>query len=253
MTTEPVYKLGRIAPTLDVRTFRLEAYLDTTVLMPSKPEWHAKRPVMKWGMYGNDSVGDCTIAALAHQRMVFSAAAGTNKAPSLSSVMGIYYRIGEQENPGETHPDKGLVELDVLKYWRQHSVDVERVLAFAAINPLNHEHVKLAADLFEGLYIGFRIPNAQQLFREFNAGERWTPEHGSDDEGHAVNITDYYGDDRLTCVSWEREQDMGWDFWDAQVDECWAIIPQEFKKFPPAGFDLAHLEADLASLGAVAP
>lgn len=250
MPNSPTFKFGKRAAVHDPRTLRAMDYIDLAALPPAPTTWAAKKPSKPWGMYANDSLGDCTCAALAHQRMVYSAGIGGNKAPTQASIVSLYYKIGRQENPGQQKPDNGLVELDVLKYWRTHSVNSEKILAFASVDPHNHEHVKLAASLFDGLYTGFGISDPAQLFREYDAQTPWTPETGQDTEGHAVDI-DEFADGTLTCVSWGREQKMTWDFWDQKVDECWVIIPQEYKVHPPTGFNLDQLEADLHGLGVV--
>lgn len=251
MTNDPAtYRLGRLPARHDPRTLRAATYLDLAQLPPAPPSWQATTPRSAWGMYANDRLGDCTCAALAHQRMVFSASIGGNKTPSEKAIVDLYYRIGAQENPGQSHPDNGLVELDVLRYWWKHQVDYEDILAFAAVDPHNHEHVKQAAVLFEGLYIGFSISDPAQLFREFDAQTPWTPEAGQDTEGHAVDLIGY-DDETVTVVSWGRKQTGTWAWWDQKVDEAWAIVPQEYKAHPPTGFKLAQLEADLAALGNV--
>ena len=51
--------------------------------------------------------------------------------------------------------DSGLNELDVLNYWRKHSVTRDKILAFASIDPKNHMHIQQAIQLFGGVYLGF--------------------------------------------------------------------------------------------------
>ena len=33
-----------------------------------------------------------------------------------------------------------------------------------------------------------------------------------------------YSQDGVWCMTWGRKQFMTWDFWDARVDECYAIV-----------------------------
>src|SRR6185369_1542776 len=67
-------------------------------------------------MDGNDTVGDCTIAALAHAITLFRGFVA--KKPSImpaAQVLKLYYRLSGGV-------DSGLAELNVLNYWRQHKV-----------------------------------------------------------------------------------------------------------------------------------
>jgi hypothetical protein len=160
-------------------------------------------------MFGNDRLGDCTIAAAAHMTQLWTAMSGRPALPTETMVEKMYYAIGRTENPGQQKPDNGLVELDVLNYWRKHGIASERAFAFAKVDRLHFDAVKHAIMLFGGCYIGFGISDAAQTFREFNARQPWTPQPGTPTEGHAVNLVGYDADG-ITCVSYVRLFEQKW-------------------------------------------
>ena len=63
---------------------------------------------------GNDTLGDCTIAAVAHAVTTYHALIKKDSIPSAKGVEKLYFHL-------TGGPDTGLNELDVLNYWRQNS------------------------------------------------------------------------------------------------------------------------------------
>jgi len=186
-------------------------------------------------MDGNDTYGDCTIAALAHALTTYRALVGQKKILSRAAVVKLYMHL-------TGGVDSGLNELDVLNYWRQNAVSGDEILAFAAIDPKNHDHVKQALKLFGGVYLGFQVQ--QNCLQDFEAHKPWTPGPLTND-GHAVYAVAYDAN-ALTVLTWGNTQQATWAWWDECVDEAYAILPPEAKNpgFAP-GFDVAELQKDL--------
>lgn len=245
-------KFGKQPARHDDRTLQFARYL--TAALPTPPQaLDYSGHVKQWPMYGNDAIGDCTCAAAGHMVELWTAMKSAKSTPSVlakSTITRMYGAVTGWPAAG----DNGANELDILNYWRKTGLTkTHKLHAFAQIQPLRHDHVMSALQLFGGVYIGFGISDANQLFREFNAGQPWTPEAGQITEGHAVNIVGYDAQG-LTCVTWGRLQRMTWGFWDNQVDEAWCILPSEWAsstKPGPTGFSLAQLDADLGALGQV--
>jgi hypothetical protein len=72
-------------------------------------------PKKLFPMDGNDTLGDCTIAALAHAITVYRGLVGKNKIMAKQDVVKLYMHL-------TCGIDSGLNELDVLGYWRSHAV-----------------------------------------------------------------------------------------------------------------------------------
>lgn len=240
------YRFGKHPPKNDYRTLRFKNYLgpalpppppDLNTLMRVYDHTHISDPTKLFPMDGNDTLGDCTIAALAHAITVFGGMAGSG-APEIMAkpaVVKTYMHL-------TGGVDSGLNELDVLNYWRQTKVGGDKILAFAKIDPKNHTHIQQAIQLFGGVYLGFQCQ--QNCVQEFDAKQPWTPGPLTQD-GHAVFAVGYDAN-TVTVLTWGNTQQGTWAWWDECVDEAYAIVPPEAQKpgFAP-GFNVAQLEADL--------
>jgi len=169
------YRFGKHPPKVDYRTLRLRSYL--TAAIPAPPasynvltkvytKLNMKDPTKLFPMDGNDTLGDCTIAALAHAVTAYRGLVGKEMIMSKAAVVKLYMHL-------TGGLDSGLVELDVLNYWRKHAVSGDEILAFVSIDPKNHTHVEQAIKLFGGVYLGFQVQ--QNCIQEFDARQSWTP------------------------------------------------------------------------------
>jgi hypothetical protein len=241
------YRFGKHPPRQDYRTLRLKTYLTSALAAPPSsydvlPRVYQKLntsdPTTLFPMDGNDDLGDCTIAALAHAVTVYRGLLGKQKIMSKQNVVKLYMHL-------TGGVDSGLVELDVLNYWRHHSMSGDKILAYVSIDWKNHIHVQQAIQLFGGVYIGFHVQeNCQQ---QFHARQPWTPGPLTRD-GHAVFVV-AYDSVGVTVLTWGNTQKGTWAWWDECVDEGYAILPPEAKQseFAP-GFDFAQLQADLEAV-----
>lgn len=153
----PSYRFGKHPPKRDYRTLRFSSYAtdklaappaDYDVLTAVCQKLKVNDPAKLFPVDGNDTLGDCTIAALAHAETTYSGLIGQKKIMPRSSVVKTYYHL-------TGGVDSGLNELDVLNYWRQNQVGGDEILAFVSLDPRNHTHVQQALRLFGGVYLGF--------------------------------------------------------------------------------------------------
>jgi hypothetical protein len=241
------YRFGKHPPKQDYRTLRLRKYLTAALAAPPPsydvlPRVYQKLdtadPTKLFPMDGNDTLGDCTIAALAHAVTTFRGLVGTRQIMAKASVIKLYMHL-------TGGVDSGLNELDVLNYWRKNAVSGDKILAFATIDVKNHTHIQQAIQLFGGVYLGFQVQ--QNCLQEFDARQPWTPGPLTQD-GHAVFAV-AYDPAGVTVLTWGNTQKATWAWWDECVDEAYALLPADSKKsdFAP-GFDFAQLQADLANV-----
>jgi hypothetical protein len=242
-----VVHLGKLEVKKDARNLRLAAYLDEALALPSVPasaDWSQK--VASWPMYGNDTLGDCTCAAVAHMEEAWSANSGSPEVPPEQAVLDLYWKTGKA--------DTGRYCLDVLNDWQSNGFGGEAILAFVQIDPKRREHVELACWMFGGAYLGVQLPRSAQTQKD-----EWTLTSGPDAQpgswgGHCVNLVDYL-QAGPTCVTWGRLMPMSWEFFDAYCDEAYAVISPDWLDAhgqAPSGFDLAQLESDLQAIKAAA-
>lgn len=243
------YRFGKRPPKHDPRTLRFADYL--TPALPAPPESHdVLTPVyanlgtsdtsVLFPMDGNDVLGDCTVAALAHASTAYHGLVGKREIMARGDVVRLYLDL-------TGGADTGLEELDVLGYWRKHRVSDEQILAYLAIDPKEHTHIKSAIAIFGGVYLGFNVQ--ENCIADFTARRPWTPGPLTGD-GHAVFAVAYDAD-MLTVLTWGNTQRATWEWWDACVDEAYVILPPEARStaFAP-GFSFAALQSDLNALAA---
>jgi hypothetical protein len=241
MTT---FRFGKHPPKLDYRTLKLDKYLTSELPQPPASvdvlstvysKLKISDPTQLFPMDGNDKLGDCTIAALAHAITVYSGLISKKKIWDEKNIIKLYFHLTGGF-------DSGLNELDVLNYWQSHLVDKDKILAFASIDVKNHTHIQQAIQLFGGVYLGFQVQ--ENCIEDFEAKKPWTPAPLTQ-EGHAVYVV-AYDKNGVTVLTWGDTQSGTWEWWDECVDEAYAILPPESKKadFNP-GFDFNQLKADL--------
>jgi hypothetical protein len=238
------YRFGKHPAHLDYRTLRFRSYLTPQLAPPPQSydvlpkvynNLHTTDVSTLFPMDGNDTMGDCTIAAVAHAITTYRGLVGKEKVMATQAVVKLYWHL-------TGGLDTGLNELDVLNYWRQHKVSGDEILAYASIDPTNHTHIQQAVALFGGVYLGFQVQ--ANCVEDFQARKPWTPGPLTK-EGHAVFVVGY-DQNGVTVLTWGNTQQATWAWWDECVDEAYAILPPEAKKpaFAP-GFNIAQLQADL--------
>ena len=237
----PNHRFGKHPPKVDYRTLRFKTYTAAVAAPPpaynvltSYPKLNTD-PTKLFPMDGNDTLGDCTLAALAHAETVYEGMIGAHKIMTKSAVVKLYMHLSGGL-------DSGLNELDVLNYWRQNKVSGDRIVNYVKIEPKNHTHIQQAIQLFGGVYLGFQVQ--QDCQQQFDNHQPWTPGPLTND-GHAVYAVGY-DQNGVTVLTWGNTQQATWAWWDECVDESYAILPPESEKAGFAkGFNFAQLQADL--------
>lgn len=240
-------RFGKHPPKHDYRTLRFGDYTTSALAPPPASADTLARAYQTLGqpdtarwfpIDGNDRVGDCTIAAVAHIETVNRALIGQQYVMREKKVLREYYKL-------TGGLDTGLYCLDVLNHWRQEHVGPETILAFVKIDPRNHEHVQQAIAVFGSVYVGFQVQ--ENCIADFETGTPWSPGNLLP-EGHCVAAVGY-DDTMVNVLTWGATQLGTWLWWDQTVDEAYAILPREAKRDGWApGFDFAMLEADLADV-----
>ena len=240
----PGFRFGKHPPQVDYRSLRLKTYLTPGISPPPAAYSVLDRvyqqvgvsdPTQLFPLDGNDTLGDCTIAALAHAETVFRGLLGTKSIMAQAQVVKLYMHL-------TGGVDSGMNELDVLNYWRKNHVSGDEIVGYVTIDPKNHTHVQQAISLFGGVYLGFQVQ--QNAIQVFDAHQPWTPAPLTTD-GHAVFAV-AYDQNLVTVLTWGNTQQGTWAWWDECVDEAYAILPPEALKpgFNP-GLNSAQLQADL--------
>ncbi len=253
MADHSTMKLGKRPRRYDPRTLRLARYLTPALPWPPAAVTNSQN-LSNWGMMLNgpntfgqgvplDGLGDCTIAGVAHAIQVWTLAQG-NQLTVPDSVILQYYEQWDGYSVGNPNADQGGVELDVLNDWRQNGFAGQALSAYADTDPRDTLHVQQAIWLFGGLYIGLQLPLSAQNQNVWDVDNSPNGQPNSWG-GHCVFVPDYDAN-CLTCITWGQHKKMTWGFLSVYSDEAHVLLSPDCR--PPADFDMATLEADLAQV-----
>jgi hypothetical protein len=240
----PGLRLGKLAPKYDSRTLRMARYVKPDLLAaPPVVNWATKMTLL-WGMLGNDTLGDCTCAALGHMDQVWALNTGRSQDITDDVVCGkpngLYWRTGTE--------DKGRNMLDVLKEVVRGGFAGDKYTAFASLDPRNHLMHRYVVWQFGGVYLGITLPVTAQNQAVWDYVPNANGNEPGSWGGHAVNVV-AYDDAGITIVTWGAIKKLTWSFVDHYCDEAFAIISPDWfnsRGRDPNGFNMAALRADLA-------
>lgn len=238
--------LGKRRPRHDARVPRLARYLAAFPDAPAASDYTGKLAVL--GMMGNDSLGNCTCAAVGHAVQVWSSQASAEATIADADIISLYERFGY--NPANAASDQGCVETDVLTSWLRQPVAGHTIDAYAYVDPANLTEVKAAVNLFGVVYIGLALPSAWQSMDVWDvpAGQALTGAfEPASWGGHAVVVAAYDAAG-VTIITWGALKRITWAGWSAYCDEAYAILSPDWKG--AEGFDYTALTTDIASLKA---
>jgi hypothetical protein len=251
-TDDSKRKLGKAEAFHDSRTLLLADYLQQESLPPAPAQYYYATNVGAgaWGMMGNDKIGDCTCAAAGHLIMEWTDDNNAMVTPTDTQIISAYSAITGY-NPATGKNDTGAVEVKVLNFWRKTGIATHKIMAYAALEPGNHNHIMQAVYLFGGCYIGLALPVSAQTQTIWSVPPGGANGKGAPGSwgGHAVPVIGY-DSQGLTIVTWGATKRMTWSFWDAYCDESYCIISADFAgtKAAPNGFNLAALQADIKEI-----
>jgi len=241
-------KLGRKAIKTDTRTLALRDYL-TPALPPPPPAVDWTRGIADWGPMLNDTLGDCTIAGVAHAVQVWTANTGSITTVPDPTVQ-TYYEKWDGYVPGNASTDSGGIELDVLNNWQKQGFDGHSLLAFADPKVANLVEIRQSIALFGGVYIGLSLPLTAQTQDVWDVVPNGGAKAKKDSwGGHCVFVAGYDAHG-FTCITWGKLKTLTVAFWKKYCDEAHALLSQDWltAKGSPNGFNQAQLQTDLNAI-----
>ncbi|HTW08560.1 MAG TPA: hypothetical protein VME46_13670 [Acidimicrobiales bacterium] len=205
-----------------------------------------------WGMDGNDTVGDCTIAGADHVIAAENAWLGTEDPRPTLQVLEAQY---QQLSPGDT----GCVIAEVLRDWRADGLfsmpgGTNRIGLYAPFDHADQTEFCQVVSFTGIAYLGIQCPRSaqQQYAKQCQSGQLvpWTVVPPSPIEGGHCIVAVGYTTAGLYCVTWGGVVLATWEFIARYCDEAWALISQELgeKGADTLGIDVGNLAADLDAL-----
>ena len=257
------YKLGRLHRTYDPRIPHMSALIAGQSLPPPPANVdHTKNMPANLGLMLNDTLGDCTCAAVYHALQVWSfntlGANGMITEPD-KDVEKLYV-LACGYNPRIPGEGPGGNEQRVLTYLLKKGApygadgqSVHKIAAFVEVDPRNTDDVKRTINDCGVAYIGFQVP-AYIMPANQPPLSVWDVQTGNSAivGGHAVVLAGY-DDTGVRVISWGQYYTMTWAFFAKYVDEVYAIADNTWFDTTgktPGGLSLAELEQQMQALAA---
>lgn len=252
----PKVKSGRLPYVHDSRTFHLKDYLsqEPALKIPREHNWGHQILPGAWGSFGNLKINNCTCATAGHLIMSWTGNIGRLHKPTTKAIVKAYSDI-TGFNPKTDGIGEPVEAIKALKYWRKQGVDNRKIIAFAKLSFRDPEQLKQAVYFYGGCYVGLNLPKSTE--KQFLASKKWTvPRSGTTGEGepgswlgHALAITGY-GKNELYAVTWGKPIVMSLGFWEAYVDESYAVFSEDFIRDDqtPTKINVDVLKKDIGAL-----
>jgi hypothetical protein len=255
------FRLGRTPRAYDPRIPHMSALLAGRTLVPPPASADYTQGMPKdLGMMLNDTLGDCTCAAVYHaiQVWTFNASQGKSMDTEPDDDVRKLYELACGYNPNTPGEGPGGNEQHVLKYLLRMGAPVgpggtttNRIAAFVEVDPRNLDDVKRTIYDCGVAYIGFNVP-ANIMPANAEPPAIWTVAPGKQQiiGGHAVVLAGYDANG-ARVISWGQYYKMTWDFFSTYVDEAYAIADQDWAEATgktPLGMSLADLESQMQAL-----
>jgi hypothetical protein len=245
-------KLGKLAPKPNPKTLSLARYLSPELPKPPVKVYREYK-VPAWGMFANDTIGDCTCAAVAHMVMLFTAHTGALVVPDAADVVKMYSAISGYD-PATGENDNGAAITDVLDYWQTVGLAGHKILGWAQINHVDAVRRAQGVWLFGALNVGVQLPAS--AMKQFGQGENFEVKmrDGGILGGHCI-VEPGYGRQGEDYVTWGKGDQKASRTWTHKyVDEAYVVFTndwiEEATGLAPNGFNADQLLKDLRSIAA---
>jgi len=247
------HKLGRLNRTYDSRVPHMSALTAGQTLAPPPPakDWTREMP-SNLGMMLNDTLGDCTCAAVYHAIQVWSY--NTTGAVLTEPDVDVekLYVLACGYNPRVGGEGPGGNEQHVLTYLHKTGAPIgpdgktrHKIAAFVEVDPRMIDDVKRTIVDCGVAYIGFNVP--QYIVPTAAPSPQVWDVQNTDTQivgGHAVVLAGYDANG-ARVISWGQCYTMTWSFFSKYVDEVYAIADPDWvekKGTTPGGLSLDELE-----------
>jgi hypothetical protein len=251
-------KYGKLPPETHAKTLLLDKYVPapTAEVLPS-PEavrgWELLAAITAWGMLGNDTVGDCVIAAILHFIMMIEAIAGNPITFTTEQAIALYsaitgYDPSQTDANGNNPTDQGTSWTAALAYWLKNGIYGYKILGWASFDYKDPLKIDQAIDLFGAALVGTAVTASMET--QFSEGQPWNAPFTGGVQGlHGIPNTGY-GHVGRSHVTWgaTQKEDLtmptNWDEAYVVITPGWLAKANQ----TPLGIDLATLQADLAAI-----
>lgn len=212
-------------------------------------------------MYGNDTLGDCVIAASLHVEGCVTGNAGDPKVFTEAQVVQTYGWCGYVA--GQPDTDQGCEIQPVLNQWGSHGLPLgSKLTGYLAVDPTNQAEIETAIYLFETLVFGLELPDAWVNPMPSGDGFVWDVAGAPDpSNGHCICGVGYTAAG-VAIDTWGMEGTITWaaiaEYCAASVSgELYVVITPDIlaaaSMKAPDGLNWSQLVADFDAMGGTLP
>lgn len=228
------------------RMLAMHKFLSTVQLPTANETDDNTFGIVDWKMMGNDTLGDCTIAACGHHIQSWTASSGSEITLPDSTIIGAYSNWCGYV-PGDPSTDQGGDIITVLGDWQAQGLGGYSITGSAEIT-VDEIRIQQGIYVFGGVYGGVQLPLSAQaqvggIWDVVGDGQTGDSAPGSWG-GHATAIL-RHGISGVTLVTWGQLQTATWKFIYTYYDECHAILSPNYRGPVPT----AQLASDLQQIG----
>ncbi len=242
----------------------LKNYLDLSKLIAPVPDCDYTNFPGFTDVEGNDTLGDCTCAGIAHILMAINAAAGTPIVITANQTKLLYQLACGWDPNNSAATDQGGDELTVLDFVAEKGIDgngLHKILGSILIDATNQLEVRWAIYNLCNAYKGQGLPDSYVNPFPDPTGTVWDVAGPADpNNGHCTaslgtnsqgTIDNTWGDSVIQTYA-----ATGMYCYPANGGELHTLITNELilacsQKNPPGTFGLQDLLSDLAAIGAI--
>lgn len=207
-----------------------------------------------FGMFLNDSIGNCTAAAYYHALQVWSFNAKKLEITESDDKVLSLYESSTGYNPNDPTTDQGGVESDVLTYIMNNGAPindgVDKIAAFLEVDYRNLDDLRRTIVECGVAYIGINMTQKVMDNADDNTITWDTTGDQTSLGGHAIILV-AYDVDTFTCISWGKRYKLTHGFLAQNLEEAYAIASYDWIDTTgrtPLGMSLNDLEFQMRFL-----
>jgi hypothetical protein len=251
------FKLGKLPVDRTREYIALSDHLDRATSWPPVPAtgWEYALPVSALSILGNDTVGDCVIAAMMHYAQTETANTENPLTPTTALALQTYSAITGYD-PNDPSTDQGTTWAAALTYWQAKGIPlldakgkevIHKIIGSAALDLNSVAQIRYACYTFGGTLMGIQCPASW----EQNTAN-WNDPSGPVAGGHGI-VRHGQGAAGWHVDSWAFIIPGTWTASQQVADEDYIVVTPLWLNTQgksPTGLDLNGLVAAMKGLSA---
>lgn len=237
-------KLGRLPAIHDHHGLHLTTVVPDILKYEAPNQVRRFSEVPEWIIGDNDKIGDCSCVGIANSVLGRTTWAGHTTRTPTPDIIKFYENFGY--NPSLTQPDgnnptdQGAILVNVMRTWMTKGFNtgsgINKLKAYAAIDPRNFSLLKSSIMIFGDVYIGVDLTVAQQT------QTIWSFVNTTPWGGHCVLLVGY-DESYYYVISWGKVVKVEKSFIEQQCSEAYVLLDGDSITKGKQTFDSWNMDA----------